>query len=75
MAGRHSRVLTMDRAYWTKMLHEAEAELEAAQSPTEVAAATKKLLQAKAELRKLEEHPPAPLRADRRRDRWPGSRS
>jgi hypothetical protein len=64
----------MNRAYWTKMLREAEAELEAAKTRTEVDAAAKRLLEAKAELRELKD-PPAPLRADRRRDRWPGSGS
>jgi hypothetical protein len=63
----------MDRAFWTKMLREAEAELGAAKTRTEVDAATKKLLEAKAELREFQKHPPPPLRADRRRDRWPGS--
>jgi hypothetical protein len=65
----------MDRAYWTKMLREAEDELEAARTRTEVEAAAKKLQKAKAELRELEDHQPAPLRADRRRDRLPGSGS
>jgi hypothetical protein len=65
----------MDRAYWTKMLREAEDELEAARTRTEVNAAAKKLQKAKVELRELNVDPPAPLRADRRRDRLPGSRS
>jgi hypothetical protein len=63
----------MDRAYWTKMLREAEAELEAARTRTEVNAAAKKLQKAKAQLGEFRDDPPVPLRADRRRDRLPGS--
>jgi hypothetical protein len=53
----------MDRAYWQKVLREAEGELEAARKPTEVKAAAKRLQRAKAELRTLEETPaPRPKR-------------
>ena len=62
----------MDRAFWTQMLCEAEDELDSARTRTEVNAAAKKVQKAKAELRELENEPPAPLRADRRRDRLPG---
>jgi len=44
----------MNRAYWPKQLREAEAELEAAKTPTAVNAAAKKLQRAKAELEALE---------------------
>jgi hypothetical protein len=43
-----------DRLYWRKQLQEAEAELDAAKTLTEVKAAAKRLQRAKAELRALE---------------------
>jgi hypothetical protein len=43
-----------DRAYWTKQLREAEAELAAAKRRYELNAAAKKLQRAKAELKRLE---------------------
>jgi hypothetical protein len=47
----------MDREYWRTALREAEAELDAARTRTEVDAAAKKLQRAKAELRALEDMP------------------
>ena len=47
----------MDRSYWQRKLQEAEAELDAARTRTEVNAAAKKLQRAKAELRALEDVP------------------
>jgi hypothetical protein len=47
----------MDRAYWQKVLREAEAELEAAKMPSAVNAAAKRLQRAKAELKALEGAP------------------
>jgi hypothetical protein len=43
-----------DRQYWTKKLREAERELNAARTRTAVSAAAKKLMRAKAELKRLE---------------------
>jgi hypothetical protein len=47
----------VDRAYWTKKLRDAEAELEAATTRTTVNAAARKLQRAKAELEELEIEP------------------
>jgi hypothetical protein len=44
----------MDRDYWTKELHEAEAELAGAKRRTELNAAAKKLMRAKTEMKRLE---------------------
>jgi hypothetical protein len=44
----------MNRAYWIKALRQAEAELEAATQRSDVAAAAKKFMRAKAELKRLE---------------------
>jgi F0F1-type ATP synthase epsilon subunit len=55
----------MDREYWTKALRQAETELEAARSRTEVTAAAKKLQHAKAELKALEEVPTRPAKRGR----------
>ena len=43
-----------DREYWTRKLQEAEGELEAATTRTGVNSATKRLMLAKAELKRLE---------------------
>jgi hypothetical protein len=51
-----------DRDYWTKMLKTAESELDAARTRTALSAAAKKLMRAKAELKRLEGMPAgAPL--------------
>jgi hypothetical protein len=55
----------MDRAYWTKALQEAEAELEAAKTLTAVKAAAKKLQRAKAERKALEDEPAKPAKRHR----------
>ena len=47
----------MDRAYWQTALREAEAELDAARTCTEVNAAAKTFQRAKAELKALEDMP------------------
>jgi hypothetical protein len=44
-----------DRAYWTRKLQEAEQELDAATRRSDVNAATKRLMLAKAELKRLEQ--------------------
>jgi hypothetical protein len=44
----------MDRHYWTKELRAAEAELDAATTRTALDTAVKKLMRAKAELKRLE---------------------
>jgi hypothetical protein len=44
----------MDRDFWTKELRETEAELAAAKRRTELNAAAKKLMLAKAQLKRLE---------------------
>jgi hypothetical protein len=43
-----------DREYWTRKLQEAERELEAATTRSDVNAAAKRLQRAKAELKRLE---------------------
>src|SRR5687767_7074281 len=45
----------MDRQRWTKLLREAERELEAATKRTDVDAAAKRLMRAKSELKALEQ--------------------
>jgi hypothetical protein len=46
-----------DLAYWTQKLQEAERELEAATRRSDVNAAAKRVMLAKAELRRLEKAP------------------
>jgi hypothetical protein len=55
--GRRGTFPSMDRDYWTKALREAERELEDATTRSAVNAAAKKLMQAKAELKALEDMP------------------
>ena len=57
--------------YWTKVLREAEAELDAATRRTEVDAAAKKLQRVKAELKNLQAK--AAPRPNRRSSRGSGS--
>jgi hypothetical protein len=47
----------MSRDYWTKVLREAEQELQAATKLSEVNAAARKLQRAKAELKQLDQEP------------------
>jgi hypothetical protein len=47
-----------DRAYWTRKLQEAEAELDAATTRTAINAAAKRLQRVKAELKRLEQKAP-----------------
>jgi hypothetical protein len=46
-------IAAMDLKFWQKALHEAERELNAATTRTTLDAATKKLMRAKAELKRL----------------------
>jgi hypothetical protein len=46
-----------DREYWTKQLREAEAELEVATRRSDVNAAAKRVMLAKAELKRLQQGP------------------
>ena len=58
----------MNRTYWTKVLQEAERELQAATRLSEINAAARKLQRAKAELRQLDaERPKKPNRPSRAR--------
>jgi hypothetical protein len=53
----------MDRAYWTKKLREADAELDAARGKTATDAAARKLMRIRAELKALG---PAPAKKPKR---------
>jgi hypothetical protein len=65
-AGNTAIFYGVDRAFWSKELRDAEAELAAARSRSEVNAAAKRLQQAKAELKALEDVRSEPKRQPNR---------
>jgi hypothetical protein len=56
----------MDRVYWQRKLQEAEAELDAARTRSQVDEAASRYQRAKAELRALEQSAKKPKRRDTR---------